>query len=254
MTLQTHKPEDRKFRLFTIYGPTGAGKSWLAASAEASLGGRTLILMTEDAESGLTGFDVDILTVRNMDELKNALRDLKSDPGPYANGVLVLDSLSQMERFADAVDAEVEHKRGNTKTPLNIPLDSYKRVQEDIRRIVWYARTLPMHVILICLDRIFTDKNDVSIRLIGPNVTPGLSGDIRAYSDVVGYLTAEVMNTKTKDGKEERKLVRRLFLQPGEGYHARVRGGKDVVVPEYITNPTIKKVLEILEPKGAQAA
>lgn len=248
MPLTTHKPEDRQFRLFTIYGPTGAGKSWFAASAESKLGGRTLVLSTEDAESGLTGFDVDIHTVHNMTELKTALQDLKTDPGPYKDGVLVLDSLSQMERFADAVDAEAEFKRGNSKTPLNIPLDAYKRVQEDIRRSVWFARTLSMQVILVCLDRIFTDKNDMSIRLIGPNLTPGLSGDIRAYSDVVGYLRAEVLDVQ-KNGKVERQLVRRLFLQPTSEYHARVRAGKGVEIPEFLVAPTLQKVLRLFNPK-----
>lgn len=252
MPLQTHKPEDRTFRLVTVYGPTGVGKSWFGASAESRLGGRTLVLQTEGAEGGLTGFDVDISTVANMDEFRAVLRDLKSDPGPYKSGVLVVDSLSQLARFADAVDAEEEFKKGHTTTPLNLPLDTYKRVGEDVRRSIWFARTLPMHVVLVCLDRIFTDKNDVTIRLIGPNLAPALSGDIRAYSDVVAYLTAEMLDVQTKDGKTERRLVRRMFLQPGRDYAARVRAGRNITVPEFLVSPTIEKLLAVFEGGGGK--
>jgi len=247
MPLQTVKPGDRPYRLLVVYGPTGAGKSWFGASAESKLGGRTLIISTEGAEGGLTGFDVDVLTVHTMDELRATLKELKTDPGPYKDGVLVLDSLSQMARFGLASDAEGEFKKGNTRTPLNIPLDSYKRVGEDIRRSVWFARTLPMHVVLICLDRVFT-SDDNTVRMIGPNLTESLSGDIRAYGDLVGYMAAEVLDVQ-KDGKVERQLVRRLFLQPGRDYHARVRVGKGIVVPEFLVAPTIEKVLKVFIPQ-----
>ena len=249
MTIQVSKPEDRPYRLVLVYGPTGAGKSWFGASAESRLGGRTLIAMTEDSDSGLTGFDVDLVPVRGMEQLKQLVRDLRADPGPYKDGVLVLDSLTQLERFADAEEAEAEYRRQTTKTPLQVTQEAYGRMQEDIRRTIWATRTLPLNIVLVCLDKLFTDKNDVTIRLIGPNLTPRLSGDIRAYSDVVGYMTAETLDVQSKDGKTERRLVRRLFLQPGHDFAARARAGKGVVIPEFIASPTIEKLLAIFKPK-----
>lgn len=245
MPLNIVKPGERLHRLVTIYGPTGAGKSWFGVSAESILGGRTLVLMTEGAEAGLVGFDADIVLIHTIDELRDTLRALKSDPGPYKDGVVVIDSLSQMAKFGLAIDSEEQFKKGNTKTPLNIPLDSYKRVGEDIRRTIWFARELPMHVVLVCLDRIFV-SDDQTIRMIGPNLTESLSADVRAYSDVVGYLTAEPMDVQKRDGSTERQLVRRLWLQPGENFHARVRVGKGISVPPFIVSPTLPKLLKLL--------
>lgn len=249
------KPEEKKTRLFLFYGPTGAGKSWLAASGESRLGGKTLIVMTEDAETGLTGFDVDMLSVHNMSELYEVLRNLKQNTGSYKNdagelqgpySVLVLDSLSQMQKFALAVDAEAQYKVGNTKSPLNTPLDSYKRVGEDIRRCIWYVRTLPLNVVMICLDRVFVSE-DQTVRMIGPNLSEGLSMDVRAYADVVGYLNAEVLDTVDSKGATSRKLVRRLHLVPGKDFHARVRAGKGIEVPEFIVSPTMEKILKVFD-------
>lgn len=249
------KPEEKKTRLFLFYGPTGAGKSWLAASGESRLGGRTLIVMTEAAETGLTGFDVDVLAVQNMEQFHEVLRNLKANNGSYKNdagelqgpyATMVVDSMSQMQKFGLAVDSDAQYKLGNVKTALNIPLDSYKRVGEDIRRCIWMARTLPLNTVMICLDRVFTSE-DNTVRMVGPNLTESLSGDVRAYADVVGYMTAAVVDTIDGKGVTARKLVRRLFLQPGKDFYARVRAGKGIEVPEYIVSPTLEKVLDVFK-------
>ena len=248
------KPGDREYRTVLVYGPTGAGKSWFSASAEAKLAGRTLVLMTEDADAGLEGFDVDVTHVRSADQMWAVLRALKTGAAPfdkYKGGVLVVDSLTQAQAFFIAEDAEVEHKKGNTKTSLMVPRDSYMRVGENIRRMIWYARTLPMHQIYVCLDRLFTDQDGV-IQMKGPDLTPALSGDVRAYCDVVAYMTADKLDVKDKEGKTERRLVRRLFLQPGDGFHARVRAGKGAQIPEFVVSPTIERLLKTLAAKGEE--
>jgi len=247
--LEIIKPGDRKHRAITVYGPTGAGKSWFGASGESTLGGRTLILMVEGAEGGLTGFDVDISPIAKLEQFNETLRFLKNSKHNYTVGVV--DSLSQLQKFGLALDSENEFKKGNTKTPLNIPLDSYKRVGEDIRRSLWFARTIPMHWVFLCLDRMFT-SDDGTIRMIGPSLTEGLSADVRAYSDVVGYLTAEAMDVQKKDGTKERQLVRRLWLQSEGNFHARVRVGKGVVVPQFVVSPTLPKLLNMLDTANAE--
>lgn len=248
------KPGDRKFLTFLFYGDTGAGKSWLGASAEATLGGRTLVIMTEDADAGLQGFDVDITYVRSAEQMWSVLRALKAGTPPfdqYKNGALVLDSLTQAQAFFLAEDAEGEHKKGNTRTPLTVPRDTYQRVGENIRRMVWFARTLPMHQVYICLERTFTDENGV-IQKKGPDLTPALSGDVRAYCDAVGYMTAEMLDVTSGD-KKERRLVRRLWLQPGDGFYARVRAGKGIAVPQFVVSPTLAKLLKaITQREGEQ--
>ncbi|MDR7534528.1 MAG: AAA family ATPase [Armatimonadota bacterium] len=246
------KPSDRKYRSLLVYGPTGAGKSWFGASGEAKLGGRTLFAMTEDAETGLEGFDVDITHARSAEQMWAILRALRAGQPPfdaYRDGVLVVDSLTQAQKFFLAEDAEAAFKKGNTNTPLSIPLDAYKRVSENIRRMLWYARTLPMHVVYICLDREFVTEDGV-LRMTGPDLTPQLSGDVRAYCDVVGYLRAEVRDVR-EGGSQEKKLVRLLYLEPGKGFYARVRAGRGVSVPPFIANPTLGKVLSIFQ-KGVK--
>lgn len=244
------KPGVNPYKSILVYGPTGAGKTRFGISAESTLGGRTLVIATESSEAqpdpSTLGFDVDITYVRDMEEFKAVLKFLQLNPGKYAVGVV--DSLSQLAKFGLAADAENEFKRGNTRTPLNIPLDAYKRVGEDIRRSMWMARTLPMHWVYVCLDRVFVSE-DNTVRMVGPNLTESLSGDVRAYCDVVGYMTAENMEVETKDGKREARLVRRLFLQPSGDFYARVRAGRDVEVPQFIVSPSLPKLLDILKVK-----
>ncbi len=247
---EIRKPTDRKYLSILVYGETAAGKSWLAASAESSFGGRTLIAMAEDADVGLVGFDVDIVHVRNSATMWALLRALKAGQPPYdayRDGVLVFDSLTQLQKFLHAEDSEELYKRERVSSPLFISRDTYRKVGEEIRRMLWFARTLPMHVVYICLSRPFADEDGV-VKMQGPDLTPSLSADVRAYCDVVAYLVAEAAQVRSKDGTVREGVVRRLWLQPGKDFFARVRAGRDVSVPPYIVNPTLPKLLEVIRP------
>ena len=156
---------------------------------------------------------------------------------PYRS--IGLDSLSEMNYLnmqTVLLDAGIQDKNRDLDVPEQ---RDYLRSASQMRRLVRYFRDLPMHVFMTSGAQQGQDpRTKTSMMMM--SLTGKLVFEIPGLFDVVGYLAM----VDQEDGATERWL----FTQPTGRFDAkdRTEGGK---LGEYIVNPTLPKILDLVEGK-----
>jgi len=102
MLLTTTK-QNSKFINCLIYGKSGVGKTTLAATAP-----NPLIIDTEGGTLSLADQEIDMVSVRNMEELEDVLKKLKRKRGDKYE-TIIIDSGSELAEIV-LLDLKETHK------------------------------------------------------------------------------------------------------------------------------------------------
>lgn len=181
-----------------IYGKSGAGKTTLASTLE----GKTLIISAESGLLSLQDFDIDFVTVTNMNELHEILIKLESGMD-YKN--VFVDSITEIGQL---LVTELQKKYPDRKDSFPLWGD-YSAI---IRKIIKRFRDLsPYDVFITALDKVETDE--LNNRFVIPDLNGKVASQLVQFFDEVLYVT-------NKDGK-------RTILTGGhEKITAKDRSGK----------------------------
>lgn len=246
MTLQDMitKPGEASHLRALIFGPFGAGKTHFLGTAQ--LDERTypaLYMNFDGGDSTLAGLDIDEVKVRDWDDFNKVYAYLAKGTD-YKT--LLLDSLSETHVFALM---EILADVANTRDPDRLEIQDYGKASVQMRRLIRYFRDLPYHFIATSQDK--TDKE----ARVGSVKKPALAGQMADEApglfDVCGYLTiASVKREVEEDGKKVTKDfdVRTLLLKNYSQFRVKIRTpwGKEDEVPDYIDEPTVGSLLDVL--------
>lgn len=221
-----------------VYGEPGAGKTYLAGTAEDSpLTSPVLFL---DVEGGLatirnrSGIDV-APPIRSMKELENTYNKMYSSikDGKMYYKTVVVDSLTEL---AD-VDMKVIMKAAYSANPDKVDIDvpsprEWGKARNHIRTIVRAFRDLPCNVIFTAQLFTFQEEGQPSKHM------PGFSGKLRTeipgFMDIVGYL-----HPKNDGGV----ITRKLQIQ---GTSRVVAKDRTASLGEVIDNATIPMMFDLI--------
>lgn len=184
-----------------VYGASGVGKTTLCASTGCS--DKTLILSAEAGLLSIADSEVDTLTIKGIQDLRDAHDFLAKMDHHYK--WVCLDSLSEI-----AEQVLVSEKDG-----AKDPRQAYGEMADVMVRMVKRFRDLPMNVVMVCKGR---SKEDEGKQVWEP-VLPGqqLTEKLPFLFDEVFCLVAAV-----KDGE-----VRRALRTSADGkYLAKDRSGR----------------------------
>lgn len=208
--LQVYKVRDAPtYTNMLIYGPWGAGKTLLAATAfDIPEMNNVLHINVEGGTSTLleTYPEIEIVDVREWSQLASLYGALRT-PG-HGYQTCIIDTLDEVQKISMATVMREMMKTETAKNPdTDRTLDNpsqreFGRNLEQMRRFIRMFRDLPMNVIFTAHS--FVDEDErTKKRERKPNFTGKMKDEAPSYVDAVFYLGVN----PSKDGVGERVLL-----------------------------------------------
>lgn len=183
-----------------VHAPAGAGKTRLCATT----GGKPLIISAEAGLLSLRGFDLDVVEVKNMDDLRQAYEFLTKDD---KYDWVCVDSISEVAEVVLSTEKEL------TKDPRK----AYGEMQEQMTKIIRAFRDLPKNVYM-------SAKQDKIKDEMTGGIFYGASAPGQKIGAALPYFFDEVFALHSwKDA--EGKIQRALQTQKDAQYEAKDRSG-----------------------------
>ena len=171
-----------------IYGDSGSGKSFLAATAP-----KPLVLLTEkngQASISHSNPEADIIHIENANMLAAVLREIDESPKDFAQyDTIVIDSLTEAQRLLkDRIMARKKDGQG-------FQIQDWGKMAENMRALIRRIRNLKKNVICICLIESETEES-TGVRHSRPAFEGRKTGsEIAQYFNFVGCLYTVVEGT-----------------------------------------------------------
>lgn len=236
------------------YSPPGHGKTTLLGTAindkrvspmlllEFEGGTRSIqskirkIKLEDLGEKKPTLDKIDVIQIREWQDF-NIVYDFLLE-GKHEYRSIGIDSLSEINYLNMSESLQLALKEDKRHDPDIPEQRDYLRSAGQMRRLVRFFRDLPIHVFLTATSTWSQDPQTRENKL-WPALTGKLSFEVPGLVEIVGYLAVV---------EEDDRTERWLFVQPSGKFEAkdRTEGGR---LGEYIIEPTIPKILDLIEGK-----
>lgn len=208
-----------------LMGRSGAGKSWLGATAVAD-GGKIAVLLTEaNGLASITRCNPDAIVVRAYDPAAYGKTTsfevvqefiLDAHSGVLANlGVksIVIDSATEIQRI---IRGQILREKDQHKNPgYQFSQQDWGLLTERMRRFARTVRDLPYHVVFITLSDEKVSE-DEGIDYVRPSFEgQKLPGEIAQFFSAVGYVFKRQITRPKADGSGDEKVTEHAVLFQG---------------------------------------
>lgn len=224
-----------------IYGEPGAGKTWLAGTAEDDP--RTSPVLFIDIEGGVTTIrhrqDIDVLPqirdIKGIELLYDKLFHAVEDGNLYYK-TIVIDSLSELTDVDMRSIMKEAYGRNPDKVDVDVPSQrEWGKARSHMRKIVRAFRDLPCNVIFTAQVATIQEEGQPT------KYMPGFAGKLRTelpgFMDVVGYLYPE---------NDQGVIIRKLQIQ---GTRRVVAKDRTSCLGDLIENATIPDMWSLIHDK-----
>lgn len=214
-----------------IYGDPGAGKTYLAGTAQD---------VPEMADVHVFNIDGGIMTlasrgdihatdVHSVDDLEKELFKIVNHDEKYkSTKTVVIDNITELQTLAleslTMQEFANRKKKNKNYTIDEVYLEDYGVAGKRLARILRGFRDLPMHVLFLAHKKDKMRQGTNVLEESKPNLTDKLSTAVMGYQDYVWYLyTADEMVGNEDQGYWS-ETHRYLLTQPMNNYAAKTRG------------------------------
>lgn len=235
-----------------IYGDPGAGKTYLAGTAQDVPEMQNVHFFNIDG--GLMtlasrGGDITATDIHSVDELEREFFKMANhDPEYEGVKTVVIDNISELQTLAleEAATREfaVRVKKDKNYTIDEIYLEDYGVAGKKLARILRGFRDLPLNVIYLAHKKDKMRKGMNTLEASMPNLTDKLSTAVCGYMDMVGYLyTAD--EQVERNGQCVAEMHRYMLTQPMNNYVAKIRNDKIAKrLGAFIKDPTFTQIFD----------
>ena len=218
-----------------IYGEPGAGKTFLAGTAQDHPDTSPVIIF--DIEGGVTTLrrrqDIDVIQIRSIKELEVKLNELANDTSGHYKTV-VIDSLTELQKLDMHDIMQEQYQKKPDTTDKDVPSQrEWGKSGEHVRKIVRFTRDLPMNSIFTALSMV--DKDEGGVVTYYPDLPGKLRIHIPGFVSIVGFLTAN---------EEKGEILRRLQVAKTRRVIAKDRTDS---LGQLIESPTIPLMWEKIQ-------
>ena len=181
-----------------VYGDSGAGKSFLAASAP-----KPLILLTEangQASIMHSNPSADIIHITSDAMLGAVLKDICENPNNWSKyDTIVIDSLTEMQRLIK--------DRITNQGKKQMRLQDWGILADNMRALIRRIRQLEKNVVCLCLLEAQLEE-ETGVRHLKPAFEgKKTSGEIAQFFNFVGFLYTSLEQVKENETKTVRSLM-----------------------------------------------
>lgn len=198
-----------------VHGPAGSGKTRLCGTT----GGKPIIISAEAGLLSLRGQNIDVIEVKNMDDLREAYEFLEKD---VTYDWVCLDSISEI------AEVVLSTEKGATKDPRK----AYGEMNEIMTKLIRSFRDLPKNVYMSAKQSKIKDEVTGGM-FFGPSA-PGqsIAASLPYFFDLVFALHS------WKD--EEGNVQSAMQTQRDNQYDAKDRSGS----LDFVEKPNLKAVYD----------
>lgn len=193
-----------------IYGAPGAGKTYLAGTAQDH--DETSPVLFLDIEGGTTTLrkrkDIDVVRVSSVAHLNNAYELLASDTSNYYK-TTIIDSLSELAGLIMEGVLMIRHERRPDLDNEPPGIKEWGIANEKMRKLVRAFRDLPCNTIMTALEKHEKDESE-GITYILPNLSGKLAHEVPGFMDIVGYLSTKIekdVTVRTLQTTKTRRVI-----------------------------------------------
>jgi len=186
-----------------IYGDSGAGKSFLAATAP-----KPLFLLTElngQASIMHSNPGADIIHIDSAMLLAEILRDISDNPDNWAQyDTIVIDSFTEMQRLIR------DQLTNGGKTQMK--LQDWGKLADSMRSLARRIRNLQKNIVGVCLLETNIDETSGERHLKPAFDGKKTGGEIAQYFNFVGLLYTQT-SAKEQNGQSKTSVSRSLMVE-----------------------------------------
>lgn len=240
----------KHIKTWVFYGRSATGKTTLACTLPKPL--LLVDINDEGTDSVANVDDVFVMEPKTWEELDDLYWALYDNPKPYKT--VVIDTITQVQQL---IVEELGSGKGG-KNPGEwgtLTKQDWGNVASRMKEWITRMKTLPIQVVFIAQERVFNTDDDEMMDdqidpEIGPRLSPSVMDHLCASVSVIGNtFIREKVETKKIGGKKRQKITRDhcLRLGPNPVYITKIRRPKENPVPDFIEDPTYKKIKAIIE-------
>lgn len=234
-----------------IYGDPGAGKTYLAGTAQdvPSMADVHVFNIDGGIMTLAARGDIHATDIRSVDDLEQEMFKIANHDEKYKNTkTVVIDNVTElqtlalesqtMQNFKDRI------KKNKNYTIDEVYLEDYGVAGKRLARILRGFRDLPIHVIYICHKKDKMRQGTNTLEESKPNLTEKLGTAVMGYMDFVWYLyTADEMVGNEDQGYWS-ETHRYLLTQPMNNFAAKTRGTEFAKrIGAVIKDPSMSKIM-----------
>lgn len=239
----TRPSEQKRFPKLLIYSRNKKGKTTFGLSAGVD---NTLVLDPENGTAEMTKKNPHVWHIKRWEDLDDAYNYLAYSDHPYQ--WVNVDGLTKLSNMALKYVMKLQEEKSLDRIPGLVQQRDYGKAGELMKDLLTRFHALPLGVVFTAQERM-EDANDSeedeevegATAAFVPDMPKGVRGYANSIVDVIGRLYVVKI-----DGKTERRLWIGEALKYDTGYRS------DFVLPDYVRNPTIPKVVRLIR-TGSEA-
>lgn len=229
-----------------IYARNKKGKTTFGATAP-----NVLIIDPEGGADWLDPDTADVWPVTQWSDLDEAYNYLKTPEAQKKYEWVDVDGLTRINNMALKFVMKQQEERDLDRQPGMVDRRDYGKAGELMKGLLYNFHALPYGIIYSAQERqenpgtVFDEDEDVEeveVRYV-PDLPKGVRNAVNGIVDIIGRIYTVRIDHPKKEG--EMVTVRRLWLAPVDqldtGFRSKYR------LPDYIKNPSVPKLVEIVK-------
>lgn len=238
---------------FLIYSRNKKGKTRFCTTPGRD---KVLILDPEDGTREMRRINPRVWHVDSWEDIDEVYKFLKL--GKHEFEWFAVDGLTRISNMALRWVMKQNEERSLDSRPGAVTQRDYGRAGEMVKGLLYNLHSLPIGIVYTTQERMQEvatgddedeDAEGSTVAYV-PDLPKGTRSTVNSLVDVIGRLyvvktTVKMRNPKTKEVVEKEVNQRRLWLEPSILYDTGYRS--DYELPPYLKNPTIPKLVQLLE-------